>query len=373
MSNQLTIHIVNSVPYSNLNRDDSGTPKRIILGGALRAVHSAQAIKRGIRVAYQQATKDIAIRSGNLVQVVTDRVQELNPTVEESTVAEAFKGVVKYLTGAEKDASLFLSGEEIEAISQAIAAGNGTTAMVDPKKLDTKEKAEHVGKVEMSTGDETVLIIDHEKTGSLAIAAFGRMFANSDANTTEAALAVSPGVTTHAAQLSTDYYTTVDDLGVSSGASFLGVNQFTSGVFYRTITIDKDQLRRSWSGFDSENAAEYLHALVESVLFGMPQGKKNSTAPYTMPALILAEEQKHRVAFDIDTPVRAAEDGGFVTPTLKELATQSEIARRFDPDNFKGLRVVSGTAADLENVFSKDTIATKDELVESITAWIVSE
>lgn len=47
MYRNLTLHILTPVSYSNLNRDDSGVPKRIYQGGALRAMHSSQSIKKG--------------------------------------------------------------------------------------------------------------------------------------------------------------------------------------------------------------------------------------------------------------------------------------------------------------------------------------
>ena len=40
MSHHLTLHIIASVPYSNLNRDDTGTPKHVRRGGYLAALLS---------------------------------------------------------------------------------------------------------------------------------------------------------------------------------------------------------------------------------------------------------------------------------------------------------------------------------------------
>lgn len=344
MSQQLTIHILSSVPYSNLNRDDSGTPKRILHGGALRAVHSSQAIKRGARVAYQERTEDKAIRSGNHAEMVANRAREINPSLDEAKAFKDATELVKKLgkvTKENKTLSMFLSDEELESMAGAVAGG--------------------VADIEGS--------FDAYKTGSLAIAGFGRMFAEKDAKefSVEAAVAVSPGVTTHAAQISTDYFTTVDDYG-KQGATFLGVNQFTSGVFYRTVTIDKDQLRKSWTGLDSDRSVELLTAFIDSLLYAAPKGKKNSTNPYTMPALVIAEEQKHRVAYDFETPVLADETGGFVTPSVRALASQVKSSRHFDPSNFEGLFLAGGTYADIESLLG--TSATKDEIIDAIVSWI---
>jgi len=45
------VHILQTVPPSNLNRDDAGSPKQAVYGGVRRARVSSQAWKRAARVA----------------------------------------------------------------------------------------------------------------------------------------------------------------------------------------------------------------------------------------------------------------------------------------------------------------------------------
>lgn len=345
MSNHLTLHIITSTPYSNLNRDDTGTPKRIMQGGTMRAVHSSQSIKRGIRLNYQERTTTDSIRSAYIANLVLDRANEINPDLDPKEAKKTVGKLIKGLTSKEayndedKDnRSIFVSTEEIEAMAATVA--NNT---------------------EKSVND----VFHGHKTGALAIAAFGRMFAaNPDLNT-EAAIAVSPGVTTHTANIATDYFTAVDD---TAATTFLGVNQFTSGIFYRTITIDRKQLKDSWTGYTSPNAHEQVSALVESMFYGQPNGKVNSTAPYTMPSLIIAEEQNHRIAYDFDTPVQPDDNGGYLNPTISNLARQVEAAHKFDPDNFAGIFAVSGTHPDINDLFSQE-ITPKNNIIGQITDW----
>lgn len=345
MSNHLTLHIITSTPYSNLNRDDTGTPKRIMQGGTMRAVHSSQSIKRGIRLAYQERTTTNAIRSAYVANLILDRALEINPDIDPKQAKKTAGKLIKGLTSKEsysdddkENRSIFVSTEEIEAMAATIA--NNT---------------------EESVND----VFQGHKTGALAIAAFGRMFtANPDLNT-EAAIAVSPGVTTHTAHIATDYFTAVDD---TAATTFLGVNQFTSGVFYRTITIDRKQLKESWTGYPSPNAREQVSMLIESTFYGQPNGKNKSTSPYTMPSVIIAEEQKHRIAYDFDTPVQPDKDGGYLKPTVNCLAQQVEAAHKFDPDNFAGLFSVSGVCPNIGDLFSQE-ITPKNEIIEQITNW----
>lgn len=363
MARNLTLHIVSSVPLSNLNRDDTGTPKRVSIGGVTRALHSSQSLKRGERRQYEEASLDISVRSGNLVSKVVDEAIKLAPELSEAELKKRATKLLGELTkngggntgdqdastenaskaDSESERSIWLSQEEIQVAAQSVATQSGAD------------------------------FIDSGKTGSLAIAAFGRMFANSPEKNTEAAIAVSPAVSTHGAAFETDYFSTVDDFNKAEhgqGATFLGVSQYVNGVFYRTVTIDREQLRASWTGFDSEKADEQLKELITALVYGQPRGKKNSTAPYTLPALVLAEEQRHRIAYDFETPVRPDKDlGGYLLPTLQRLDEQFVRARSFDPDNFGEVQIVAGTA-ELEYLFKDVRHGSLADLRDAVVAWI---
>ncbi|EEI64035.1 type I-E CRISPR-associated protein Cas7/Cse4/CasC [Corynebacterium glucuronolyticum] len=354
MSNQLTLHFLCSIPYSNLNRDDTGVPKRVMQGGALRALHSSQSIKRGSRVLYENASQDLSIRSGRLDEEVAEKAMEMNPDLDEKTALKQAAKLIGNLTkgeakSGEGDAkrSTWLSSEEI--LTAATYVANST---------DPREK-----------------FIDGNTTGSLAIAAFGRMFANATDLNTEAAVAVSPAITTHQATIETDYFSTADDINLrdhKANATYLDVSLYTSGTFYRTVTIDRNQLRTSWSGFESNSVRENLEAFVRSLVYGQPRGKKNSTAPFTMPSLILAEEQQYRVAYDFERPVEADKDGGgFMKSSIEKLAKQYTLARSFDPGNFGPVEALSGTYPDLDGHFGDLKKASLDSLIGDVVDWIL--
>lgn len=352
MSNHLTISILTSVPYSNLNRDDNGTPKRVTVGGALRALHSSPSVKRGIRTAYENASLDRSVRSGNLAGEVVAKALEIDPQADEKALTKEAKKLVGDLTkNSDKESnddggparSSWLSEEEITAAATTIL-----------EKTDTD-------------------FIQEGKTGSLAIAAFGRMFANDPKKNTEAALSVSPGVTTHTAVIETDYFTTVDDVKEregTTGATFLGVAQYTNGIFYRTISIDRAQLKESWTGFGQERAEGNLRDLITAIIYGLPRGKENSTAPYIQPACVLAEEQQYRTAYDFETPVHNSAEGGYLKPSIERLAEQYTQARRFDPDNFGPVEALTGTYPELDEKFGDLKATSLKEFIDTVVEWI---
>jgi len=342
MSHHLTLHIIASVPYSNLNRDDTGTPKHVRRGGYLAALLSSQSIKKGIRTKYEANSLVTSVRSGQLDADVVNRALAINPDADEKALRKKAKTLLGKLTkakesdpekGKESDRSIWLSSEELEVAAAQI--------------------------LEDTDGD----FLQDYKTGSLAIASFGRMFAAAPQKGTEAALSVSPAVTTHAVAIATDYFSTIDDIKEANrdtGATYLGVAQYTTGVFYRTVTIDKQQLRKSWTGFDSPDSDESLRLLVDAIIYGLPRGKQHSTAPFVQPALVLAEEQRYRSAYDFEAPVQPDwKEGGYLKPTLEELDRQYTAARAFDRGNFDGV-----------NLFKDAEHGSKDELIDAVVAWI---
>lgn len=361
----LTLHIVNTIPWSNLNRDDTGTPKRAVIGGALRGMLSSQSIKRAARTDYELRSCDKSVRSANLARMIAARAEVINPAIEEKAALRDSKKLVSALvknqgaketteSGAgekEQGISSWLSAEEIETAAAAVA--NGVIA------------------VSAAGTEKPVTFVQPGKSGSLSIAAFGRMFASAPEANTQAALAVSPAIAVHKTIIETDYFSTVDDdpEATHAGASFLGLASYTSGVFYRSITIDRAELRRNWTGFDADSAREQLSLMVHSLVYCLPSGKKNATAPYVQPLLVLAEEQAHRVAYDFETPVQADDEGGYGRNAILSLIDQINSARTFDAANF-GQSSVAGISEVIDRVPMEQL--NLDQLVSNTVDWILA-
>ena len=54
----LDVHLLQTVPYANLNRDDLGSPKDLIYGGVTRTRVSSQCWKRAVRLAVEERLGD---------------------------------------------------------------------------------------------------------------------------------------------------------------------------------------------------------------------------------------------------------------------------------------------------------------------------
>lgn len=373
--NNITIHIVNSIPWSNLNRDDTGTPKHMTQGGVIRGLLSSQSIKRAVRTDFENKLLGIgSVRSSHLVDYFVKRALAMNSTLDEAATKKTAKSILKKLTENKKNSK------------KSDKKSNDTQTGSDSSEKDKKDSTFWLSEEEINAAinilargvDEGAdeVILPH-RTGSLAIASFGRMFASKPECNTDAAISVSPAVSTHAAVIETDYFSTVDDAPSEeqgAGASYLGIASYTNGVFYRTITIDKNQLHTAWTGFEGEQVRKQLEALVSSIIYKLPRGKVTNSAPFTMPLVVLAEEQNYRMAYDFEQPVSADKNGGYSKPTVEKLLSEFEVARQFDPQNF-GRGMVAGTS-ELVSQFSeldaaKTTAGNKQQLTDFVVDWIL--
>src|SRR5436190_24359034 len=76
------LHILQTVPPSNLNRDDTGSPKTAMYGGVRRARVSSQAWKRAVRLAFADLLDDSCLgeRTKRVGESLAARIKTLDPS-----------------------------------------------------------------------------------------------------------------------------------------------------------------------------------------------------------------------------------------------------------------------------------------------------
>ena len=74
-------HVLQTVPPSCVNRDDTGSPKTAIYGGVTRARVSSQAWKRAMRLKFQDilSQEDVGQRTKMVIDLVAGQVIALDP------------------------------------------------------------------------------------------------------------------------------------------------------------------------------------------------------------------------------------------------------------------------------------------------------
>ena len=80
----IDVHVLQTIPPSCVNRDDTGAPKQCVFGGVRRARVSSQAWKRAVRLAFREmyAPEDLANRTKNIVGMVAEKITELDGTID---------------------------------------------------------------------------------------------------------------------------------------------------------------------------------------------------------------------------------------------------------------------------------------------------
>jgi CRISPR system Cascade subunit CasC len=322
----IELHIIQNFAPSNLNRDDTGSPKSCDFGGYRRARISSQAIKRAIRDEFKEKRlldrAELAIRSKRFVEEIANRLANRGRSFEEAkaVVEAALAGPdIRLSSDGEKTEYLLYLGErEVEQIAQF--AERNWDALV-ASAAGQKKKGEAKDDQTKRLAAEFKQLLDGGKAADLAL--FGRMLADLPDKNIDAACQVAHAISTHQVNMDFDYYTAVDDLKPeeTAGADMIGTVEFNSACFYRYANIDLRQLRDNLGG-DSELARKTVRAFLEASRDAIPTGKQNSFAAQNPPSFVFAvvrESGFWSLANAFVKPVRPRSDDDIVQLSVDAL------------------------------------------------------
>ena len=187
MSRFIDIHVLQTLPPSNPNRDDTGAPKSATFGGVRRMRISSQAIKRATREDFEKRAPEgnRGIRTKLVVELVRAAIVERAPQLAQSAAELAEMGLVEIgfkLTEPKRKKNeettdqklkeagflVFLSAKQIEHLAEAL---------VSVADAEDRKKAFKALK------PKTLVDTDH----SISIALFGRMVAEPNSLNVDAA------------------------------------------------------------------------------------------------------------------------------------------------------------------------------------------
>jgi CRISPR system Cascade subunit CasC len=290
----IELHILQSFPVSNLNRDDVGQPKTATFGGVTRARVSSQSWKRAARLLMPQlglGTDEVGLRTKRLRdaagKILTGNGHE---DAESTRVAEAAlselgfpvqdTGLTQYLLFVGSPAATGLAEYCEKHWARLLAA-------VAPKTKKADKKKPTAGAVEQARQ-----ILDARRAADIAL--FGRMIADNKDFNVDAASQVAHAISTHAVANEFDYYTAIDDLlpNEQSGADMIGTIDFNSAVYYRYANLDLDQLGHNLAG-DEDLIHRTTRAWAQAFIRAVPSGKQNSMAARTPPSTLLGVVRDH--------------------------------------------------------------------------------
>ncbi|RLU83025.1 type I-E CRISPR-associated protein Cas7/Cse4/CasC [Streptomyces griseocarneus] len=311
------VHILQTLPFSNVNRDDLGSPKTVIFGGSTRTRVSSQAWKRPTRLA-------VETRIGHQAR----RTRRLPLQVAKNLVERGWPKALAELAGMQviisTDSKLDLENSDTTASLLFLPDdAAGSLADIADQHRDKLEKVlgtKAAAKPQLPK--DAIHDILRSRNGSIAL--FGRMLAEIPGAGVDGAVQVAHSFTTHSTSVQADFFTAVDDVNQwadDAGSAHMNTGEYSSGVFYRYATLDLRDLARNVA--DPQLARELAEAFLMEFIQSLPPAKKNSTAPHSIPDLVHVAVRSDRpvsLAAAFEQPVQA-DRTGWAEPSRAALST----------------------------------------------------
>ncbi len=281
------LHILQNFAPSNLNRDDTNSPKECQFGGYRRARISSQCIKRAIRtssVFEREVESRGGIRTKKLIPELAKRLKGGEDGALTATISKVFdEGGVSSDADGRTDLIFFMDEAAIADIVDVLKVN-----------LSGLEKDDKASKDRIISALADILA---SKVKVPDIALFGRMLAikpdkplgKKNLNV-DAACQVAHAISTHKVGVEFDFYTAVDDLqpeGETGGAGMIGDIEFNSACYYRYANINMEQLKANLGG-DGKLAGKTIEAFIRAAVAAVPTGKQTSFAAQNPADFVLA-------------------------------------------------------------------------------------
>lgn len=289
------IHMLKNYPSTNLNRDDSGSPKTCVFGGVPRGRISSQCLKRSWRTSelFRQLVGDenLGTRTRELPEMVGKLLRERK--VDEKAL-EKWLPVITGIANKEGTQN---------------KKGNRTAQVVFYAPEDVKAVADVVegfiksGEKKATGKDLQAAIKDADiRPVTLDIALFGRMVTSDAFRDVEASMQVAHAISTNRVVMESDYFTAMDDLLTgdsmdTKGSGMIGDVDYNSACYYLYASIDADALQKNLELGDApeELVEKAIPALIETMAMTNPTGKQNSFAGHVLPSAVLVECKEKKV------------------------------------------------------------------------------
>ncbi|GAA3733847.1 type I-E CRISPR-associated protein Cas7/Cse4/CasC [Streptomyces tremellae] len=347
----IDVHVLQTVPPSNLNRDDTGTPKTAVYGGVRRARVSSQAWKRATRRAFQDLLDpaELGVRTRRVAELLADRITAVEPSLDRTAALALAAETLHTATGSKIEVPrrraesakkkgepepppqssylMFLSSRQLDGLARlAVEGADDIKSFLKAK--ENKDRARELA----------------DTRHSVDIALFGRMVADSADINVDAAAQVAHAISVHQVENESDYYTAVDDENEreeESGAGMIGTVDFNSATLYRYAALDVDRLRDNLgAGLRSdeplhEPVTRAVRAFLHGFVASMPTGKINTFGNHTLPEAVLVTLRSARpISFvaAFEEPVLAPQAaGGHLRGACTQLLSHvSDIEKAYD-------------------------------------------
>jgi CRISPR system Cascade subunit CasC len=370
---KIEIHVLQSFPPANLNRDENGMPKSTVFGGRPRARISSQCQKRAVRLFYQQNSD---LQPAHFAQRSRAWMPELKQLLVNGNIAEAQAEIAAKLAlavlgakiegdGAVKSKTiLFLGRTEIAAIADILTKN---WSAIEPS-LQAKEPSLPIKDPNIPKLIEKALA-DTGKPGDVAL--FGRMMASLPTVNVDASVQMAHAISVNTLQQEFDFFTAVDDLGDreedEQGADHLGETGYNSSTYYRYTNVDTEQLTKNLGS--TESVQSVVKAFAQAFVQAIPSGHQNSFAAHTPPALVMVVVRKGQPISLVDAfeePVRPNGSKSLLDNAVVAIDTHwADLTKMYgNKTEYVGVVTRSKLASGLKNLKSEE----QDSVEKLLTA-----
>lgn len=314
-------HALQTVPASNLNRDDTGSPKSMTFGGVRRARVSSQAWKKAMRDYFVENydENDSGVRTLEIPTMIADEImrQQDEATVQSSDSEGGQQETeVKQLTREEAD-ELALKALDYAGISLAKADKKNTgrrkvAALLFVSRSQVQNLVSIMLDDSLDDKERKNKVKDALRRGhAVDMALFGRMVADDPSLNIEAAAQVAHSFGVTAVTPEFDFYTAVDDHSLEdhAGSAMMGTIEYNSSTYYRYADVSLSQLMDNLG--DSEAVGDAVGMFTKAFIEALPGGKQNTFAAQSLPSAVVVTVRAGRpvsYANAFVNPVRGGHD-----------------------------------------------------------------
>lgn len=325
----IDFHVLQTVPPSCINRDDTGSPKTAIYGGVRRTRVSSQAWKRATRKQFGEFLDGaglLGVRTKRVVELVASQLGDLD--LDEAGSLE-LAGAVVAAAGLKLAKARNSDRQETEFLvlvsaQQAARLAELATDALRQSDGDLSQAVKLLGSAQSKKEAKQVL----GQGNSVDLALFGRMVANDTDLNVDASCQVAHAISVHAADPEFDYFTAVDDLkgeGEDAGAGMIGTIEFASATLYRYASINVHSLAENLG--DPALTQQGIEAFAAAFVRSMPTGKVNTFANHTLPEVVvvtLRDDQPVSFVGAFEKPIVPGREGGHMDEAARRLASWAQ-------------------------------------------------
>ena len=322
MSTYIDVHIVQNIPPSCVNRDDTGSPKSAMYGGVKRLRVSSQAWKHVTRSFFDAHLdrEDLGTRTKRVVGILAKEIGRQAEDLENDAqkLAEEVFNAAKIKLSEPRAKKSEEASKKAKESGYLLFLSNRQIAQLAELAVESARSGEELGNKEVKK--------IFKSQNSIDVALFGRMVADDADLNVDAACQVAHAISTHAAENEFDFFTAVDDdksraeEREDAGAGMMGTIEFSSATMYRYATVNLDSLHENLG--DAEATLRALTSFIEAFVKTMPTGKQNTFANRTLPSMVVVQvrdDQPVSLVGSFERPVLKSDTEGFVAKSVRKL------------------------------------------------------